>query len=146
MAGEDRQPVEDAGGAYAHDTFDEHRAFLEENLAAGETVGYFPETAFWVAFDNSGPTYLPLYVRSRWTDLAAFRDLEDHGILGDVAHDNRRRKSATIAQGHPFTRAKPRDSGRMAPFCPGQRDEVARGQCRQRLVNEEVCHAGIDAA
>ena len=73
--------VEDAGGAYAHDTFDEHRAFLEENLAADETVGYFPETAYWVAFDNSVPTYLPLYVRSRWTDLAAFPDLEDHVLF-----------------------------------------------------------------
>jgi hypothetical protein len=73
--------VEDAGGAYGHDTFDEHRAFLEEKLTAGEPVGYFPETAYWVAFDNSVPTYLPLYVRSRWEDLAAFPTLEDHVLF-----------------------------------------------------------------
>lgn len=73
--------VEDAGGAYGHDTFDEHRAFLEEKLAADEPVGYFPETAYWVAFDNSVPTYLPLYVRSRWEDLAAFPALEDHVLF-----------------------------------------------------------------
>jgi hypothetical protein len=73
--------TEDAGGAYGHDTFDEHRAFLEEKLAAGEPVGYFPETAYWVAFDNSVPTYLPLYVRSRWADLAAFPTLQDHVLF-----------------------------------------------------------------
>ncbi|MDP2304615.1 MAG: hypothetical protein Q8P18_01140 [Pseudomonadota bacterium] len=73
--------VEDAGGAYGHDTFDEHRAFLEEKLAAEESVGYFPETAYWVAFDISVPTYLPLYVRSRWEDLAAFPTLEDHVLF-----------------------------------------------------------------
>lgn len=33
---------EDAGGAYHHDEFDEHRAFLLERLAAGEPVAYFP--------------------------------------------------------------------------------------------------------
>ncbi len=69
--------VEDAGGAYGHDVFDEHRAFLADRLEAGAPVGYFPETAYWVAFDNSVPTYLPLYIRSRWEDLAAFPALED---------------------------------------------------------------------
>lgn len=60
---------EDAGGAYHHDEFDAHREFLFERLAAGQRVQYKPETAYWVAFDNSVPTYLPLYVRSRWLDL-----------------------------------------------------------------------------
>ncbi|MEZ4238578.1 MAG: hypothetical protein R3F59_20975 [Myxococcota bacterium] len=64
---------EDAGGAYLHDEFDEHRAFLLDRLQAGEPVGYFPESAYWVAFDNSVPTYLPVYVRSRWTDIDRIR-------------------------------------------------------------------------
>jgi hypothetical protein len=64
---------EDAGGAYQHDDFSEHRAYLFERLQAGERVGYKPETAYWVAFDNSVPIYLPLYVRSRWLDLAEIR-------------------------------------------------------------------------
>lgn len=72
---------EDAGGAYGHDSFDEHRAFLEGRLATGEPVGYFPETAYWVAFDNSVPTWLPLYVRSRWTDLSRLPTLEDHVLF-----------------------------------------------------------------
>jgi hypothetical protein len=60
---------DDAGGAYHHEDFSEHRAYLEERLAAGQPVAYFPETAYWCAFDNTVPTYLPLYVYSRWRDL-----------------------------------------------------------------------------
>ncbi|GDX82287.1 hypothetical protein LBMAG42_40980 [Deltaproteobacteria bacterium] len=65
---------EDAGGAYGLDNFDEHRAFLEAKLAAGETVTYFPESAYWVAFDDSVPVYLPLYIRSRWLDMHTLRE------------------------------------------------------------------------
>jgi hypothetical protein len=60
---------EDAGLAYQHQDFAEHRAYILERLAAGERVGYHPETAYWIAFDDSVPIYLPLYVRSRWLDL-----------------------------------------------------------------------------
>ncbi|HEU5059438.1 MAG TPA: hypothetical protein VFU21_23050 [Kofleriaceae bacterium] len=60
---------EDAGGAYQHEDFAEHRDYILERLAAGERVGYHPETAYWIAFDDSVPIYLPLYVRSRWLDL-----------------------------------------------------------------------------
>ncbi len=74
---------EDAGGAYHHDAFDEHRAFLLQRLQAGEDVAYFPETAYWVAFDDSVPTYLPLYMRSRWTDLAEIRAAVDGPGLQD---------------------------------------------------------------
>jgi len=64
---------EDAGGAYLHDEFDEHRQFLLDRLSAGEPVGYFPESAYWCAFDNPVPTYLPLYVRSRFHDQDRIR-------------------------------------------------------------------------
>ena len=60
---------EDAGGAYHHEDFAEHRQFLFDRIAAGQPVGYHPETAYWVAFDNSVPTYTPVYMRSRWLDL-----------------------------------------------------------------------------
>lgn len=75
---------EDAGLAYLHEEFDEHRAFLIERLQAGEPVGYHPESAYWVAFDINVPTYLPLYVRSRFTDLfelQAFGQLQDHVLF-----------------------------------------------------------------
>ena len=66
--------VDDAGGAYQHDNFDEHRDYLVDRMCAGQRVAYFPETAYWVAFDDSVPMYLPLYVYSRWTDLRYLAD------------------------------------------------------------------------
>ncbi len=76
---------EDAGGAYGMDAFTEHREYLEAALAAGEQVTYFPESAYWVAFDVSVPTFLPLYVHSRWVDLdtlrAAGTPLERHVLF-----------------------------------------------------------------
>ncbi len=72
---------EDAGGAYHHDDFGEHRAYLMERLEAGARVGYFPETAYWIAFDVSVPAYLPVYIRSRWLDLHETRlAAQDAGI------------------------------------------------------------------
>ncbi|MDQ3033214.1 MAG: hypothetical protein M3Y87_12420 [Myxococcota bacterium] len=65
--------VEDAGGAYHHDDFSEHFDLMIRMLGEGREVAYFPESAYWVAFDNPIPTYLPLYVRSRWLDLDAIR-------------------------------------------------------------------------
>jgi hypothetical protein len=65
---------EDAGGAYHHDNFDEHRAYLLERIAAGQPSSYVPETAYWVSFDNSVPNYFPLYVRNRLLDLERLRD------------------------------------------------------------------------
>jgi hypothetical protein len=78
---------EPTGQAYMHDEFDEHRAFLLERLKAGKPTGYFPESAYWIAFDNPLPIYLPLYVRSRHYDMLKIREaaraqggdeLEDH--------------------------------------------------------------------
>jgi hypothetical protein len=64
---------EDAGGAYHHNDFAAHREYLLSRVREGKRVGYKPETAYWIAFDNSVPTYLPLYIRSRWLDLAEVR-------------------------------------------------------------------------
>jgi hypothetical protein len=64
---------EDAGGAYHHDQFDEHLAYLRARMCAGQKVSYVPETSYWIAFDNSVPQFFPLYVRSRWLDLDRIR-------------------------------------------------------------------------
>ena len=61
---------EDAGGAYLHDDFALHRQFLLDRLKNKQRVAYYPEAAYWVAFDNSVPTYLPVYLYSRWLDQA----------------------------------------------------------------------------
>lgn len=60
---------EDAGGAYEHADFSEHREYLFEQMRAGRRACYYPESAYWIAFDNSVPLFLPVYVRSRWLDL-----------------------------------------------------------------------------
>lgn len=64
---------DDPGGSYHHEEYDQHRTFLLERLEAGRPVAYFPESAYWIAFDNSVPTYLPIYVRSRWEDVRGVR-------------------------------------------------------------------------
>lgn len=64
---------EPTGGAYHHDDFSEHRDYLADRICAGQPAAYFPETAYWVAFDNSVPQFFPLYVRNRWLDLDQLR-------------------------------------------------------------------------
>ncbi len=75
---------DDAGLAYLHEEFDEHRAYLEGRLRAGQPAGYFPESAYWVAFDINIPTFTPVYLRSRHTDLARLAQagrLRDHVLF-----------------------------------------------------------------
>ncbi|MFI5288309.1 MAG: hypothetical protein ACHQ17_01600 [Polyangia bacterium] len=60
---------EPTGGAYLHDDFSLHRQYLLNRLKAHQPAGYFPEDAYWIAFDNSIPTYLPVYIYSRWLDM-----------------------------------------------------------------------------
>jgi len=74
---------EDAGLAYLHEEFDEHRDYLLDALRDGEPVGYFPESAYWVAFDINVPTYLPLYIRSRFHDMDQVRQQVGPGALQD---------------------------------------------------------------
>lgn len=61
---------DDAGGAYHHADFAEHRAHLQQRIRDGAPVAYFPESAYWVAFDVSVPVWLPLYVFMRHRDAA----------------------------------------------------------------------------
>ena len=53
--------------------FDAHREFLLNRIESGEPTAYFPESSYWVAFDNSVPVYLPAYMRSRWLDMDRIR-------------------------------------------------------------------------
>jgi len=66
---------EDAGGAYEHNDFHEQRDFLRAQLSLGKPAAYYPESAYWVAFDNPVPVWLPLYLRTRHHDLAQLRAL-----------------------------------------------------------------------
>ena len=60
---------EDAGGAYQHTDFSEHRQYLEDRMCAGQKVAYHPEDAYWYAFDNAVPQFDPIYIHSRFVDL-----------------------------------------------------------------------------
>ena len=64
---------QNADGAYGYQTFSQHLAYLQNRLKASQPVAYFPESAYWIAFDNSVPTYLPVYMRSRWFDMSQLR-------------------------------------------------------------------------
>lgn len=60
---------ETASGAYHSDDFFVHRDYLIDQTCAGRRPAYVPETGYWVAFDNSVPLYLPIYIYNRWLDL-----------------------------------------------------------------------------
>ena len=72
---------EDAGGAYGHADFSEHRAYLLDRMQTGKPAVYYPESAYWIAFDNSVPLFLPIYVRSRWLDLNGLPGLQGHLVF-----------------------------------------------------------------
>lgn len=67
-----------AGGAYDHENFHEHRDFILKKIAENKQVAYFPESAYWIAFDNSVPTFLPVYVEQRRRDMALLPGLKEH--------------------------------------------------------------------
>jgi hypothetical protein len=71
----------DAGGAYDHETFHDHRDLLQSKIAKNEEVAYFPESAYWIAFDNSVPTFLPVYVEQRRRDMALLPGLKEHVLF-----------------------------------------------------------------
>jgi len=75
---------EPTGGAYHHENFDEHRAYLQQQMCAGKPAAYFPETAYWVAFDDSVPQFFPIYVHNRQLDLAKLRESPGGGACGTL--------------------------------------------------------------
>ncbi len=73
---------EDAGGAYDHQDFSIHRQFILDKLQQHQPVAYYPETAYWVAFDDSVPTYLPIYMLTRELDMTEL-DQQSAAMGGD---------------------------------------------------------------
>jgi hypothetical protein len=60
------------GPTYDREDFHDMREFLLAEIGKRE-VFYYPETAYWVTFDNDIPIFLPQYVYSRWNDLHQLR-------------------------------------------------------------------------
>lgn len=61
------------GPTYDREDFFDMREFLLGEIGK-RPVYYYPETAYWISFDNSVPLFLPQYVQARWLDLHALRD------------------------------------------------------------------------
>ena len=60
--------------------FSAMRAFLLSQVGT-RPVYYYPETAYWVTFDNDVPLYLPQYIYARWNDLYRLRDSGMDGVI-----------------------------------------------------------------
>ncbi len=66
---------------YSCETFHQQRDFIEEADGKRELV-YFPETAWWLGFDNNAPLVLPIYGYSRDYDMTEI--LPNYDISGHV--------------------------------------------------------------
>jgi hypothetical protein len=60
------------GPTYDRENFFDMREFLLGEAGHRE-VFYYPETAYWVTFDNDIPIFLPQYGYARWNDLYRLR-------------------------------------------------------------------------
>jgi hypothetical protein len=63
-----------ASGAYHADNFFKHRDYLIQQTCLDRKPAYVPETSYWVAFDNSVPMFMPIYVHNRWYDLQQIKE------------------------------------------------------------------------
>lgn len=78
-------PLEGPAGVYNQTSFAHKLCLMEKASAAGRPLIYFPESAYWLSWDNAIPVYLPLYLHSRWRDIQLIRPLllDQGGSLRD---------------------------------------------------------------
>lgn len=65
---------------YELDNFSHLRELLQEENKVRETW-YYPESAYWITFDNSIPLFLLPYLSARFEDINTVREM---GILGHI--------------------------------------------------------------
>ncbi|HRE89051.1 MAG TPA: hypothetical protein PK095_07915 [Myxococcota bacterium] len=68
-------PLEGPAGVYNQPSFAHKLCLMTQASAAGRPLIYFPESAYWLSWDNTIPVYLPLYLHSRWRDIQLIRPL-----------------------------------------------------------------------
>lgn len=68
-------PLEGPAPVYNQKTFAHKLCLMQQASAAGRPLVYFPESAYWLSWDNAIPVYLPLYLYSRWRDIQLIRPL-----------------------------------------------------------------------
>lgn len=69
--------LEHPAPVYGCENFHHQREFLKAALGQGRRTVFFPETAWWLGFDNNVPLILPITGRSRAEDLAYLEGLRD---------------------------------------------------------------------
>jgi hypothetical protein len=73
-------------GAYNHRNFYTHRQFLLSQLGVRDTY-YYPESAYWCAFDIDVPQFFPVYIYSRHNDITSLQaDIEAMGLAPLKGH------------------------------------------------------------
>ncbi|MCH9682828.1 MAG: hypothetical protein K0V04_15435 [Deltaproteobacteria bacterium] len=68
-------PLEGPARVYNQDGFGHKRCLMEQASAQGRPLQWFPEGSWWLSFDNTVPTYLPLYMWSRARDIELLKPL-----------------------------------------------------------------------
>lgn len=68
-------PLEGPARVYAQQSFAHKLCLMQKASAQGRDLTWFPESAWWLAFDNAVPVYLPLYVTARVRDVELLRPL-----------------------------------------------------------------------
>lgn len=148
---------EPADGAYQMTDFSPHRQYLEDRMCAGQRAAYYPEDAYWVAFDDSIPQLEPLYIHSRWLDLAGLRQtgcaLDEHLVFSSGfewdywLHDVTSLRASYELRGDPAQMIEDQLAPDLGVGAGKVVDEIASDQHDALLVNQLAAYiASRDAA
>ena len=73
--------LSDPAPVYNNEDFSQLYDWMLSMIDGVRKVYYYPETAYWCSFDIDVPSFLPIYIFSRWSDMAL---LVDQGLDGHV--------------------------------------------------------------
>lgn len=68
--------------AYGHTTFEDRYQLFDSELSKGRRMWYYPESAWWLTFDNAVPLFLPIYIKMRHEDMQLLDPWVSRGIDG----------------------------------------------------------------
>ena len=66
---------------YGNEDFNHFYDFMEE-VYQERKLWYFPESAWWLTFDNQLPLYLPITIEARDRDIQGIKHMLDGGLVG----------------------------------------------------------------
>lgn len=68
-------PLEGPVPVYEQRTFAHKLCLMKKGSAAGRPISWFPESSWWLNFDNAVPVYLPLYIYRSFRDFQLVKPL-----------------------------------------------------------------------